>query len=182
MQPDDVAVSPPHKAKLPLELRHSGVKFAIFGYQNRRREVSVKSEDAPLELLGFYPLEAIEVSTQGRLKFLWELLDLSSVPVHWIMSLPFRTKPESPGSDQLVLIWQGLATRNDKLAIKKTLDRNAINIAEGTMLADYWGTAISVSPVIAECRRAENKNRRVGVTLWICAAILIVLWLTLTRC
>jgi hypothetical protein len=178
MQADDMAVPPRDKTQVPVELRHSDVKFAIFGYQNRRSVVSVKSEDAPLELLGFYPLEAIEISTQGRLKFLWELLDLSSVPVHWIMSLPFRTETASTGSNQLVLVWQGLATRKDKLAIKKTLDRNAIDIAEGAMLADYWGTAISVSPVIAECRRAENKNRRVAVMMWICAAILIVLGLT----
>ena len=172
---------PPASTKAPLEVKHSDVKFAVFGSQDQRHVISLKSEDAPLELLGFYPLEAIEISSKGRLMFLWELIDFSSKPVHWVMSLEFRL-PDSSVPDRLVLLWQGLATKDDKLAIKKVLDRHALDVAEATMRGDYWSSVISISSVIAECRRAEYKNKRVRTILWACATVLIIVGFALVRC
>ena len=150
-------------AREPLEFKYSDVKFAIFGYQNRKSAIVIKSDDAPLHLLGAYPIEAIEVSSQSCFEFFWNLIDFSGRSVHWIMSLPFGATPKNPGFQRLVLVWQGLATGDDKLEIKKILDRNAVDIAEAAMSEDYWRSVISASPVIAACWRAQNKNRRVRV-------------------
>ena len=167
--------------KPPIEVKHSQVQFAIFGYQNRKSAISVKSDNAPLELLGSYPLEEIEASPQSKVEFLWELIDFSSKPIHWAISLPFRSESEGRGSEQLVLVWQGMATNSDKVNIKKIFDRNAVDIAESTIGEDHWRAVISVSPVIAECWRAEHNNRRLRAILWACAAIIVALVVSMIR-
>jgi hypothetical protein len=178
---DPNSASPVTTMRPPLEFTHSEIKFAVFGHQNRRSAVFAKSADAPLELLGSYPLEAPEISSSGWLQSLWDLIDFFARPVQSIISSPFPVTTENSGSGRVILVWQGLATSDSKLSIKKIFDRNAIDITDAATRADYWHTAISIAPVIAECRRADQRNKRIRAIIWIGAAIILVLLLSLAQ-
>jgi hypothetical protein len=178
MSADKLSPSERASTKAPLELENSGVDFAIFGHRDHKSVIAVKSGDAPLELLGSYPLEAIETSPLTTMGFLLGLLDVSTKPVHWIMSSPFSVALEKSQSDRLVLVWQGLATANDKLLIKKVLDRNALDIDEAAKSDDHWRCVMSASPVIAQCERAQVKNKRLRILLWMCAVIIVLVALS----
>jgi hypothetical protein len=163
--------SPP---KAPLEVKASGIRFAIFGYVDGKNAIVMRSDTASVELLGAYPLEAVDMSPHTRWGFLRDLIDVSQEPIQWMMSLPFLVPPRGPDSEQLVLVWQGLATGEDMLRIKRTLDRNALSIAEAVNAGDYWRGVIALSPIIAECGRANHRNR-----LWraaiVVSAVLVAL-------
>ena len=175
--------APVSKIKGPLEFSSSQIKFALFGYKDRKRTIFAKTSDTPFELLGYYPIELTK-SSGSSLGFFWQLLDLFEKPIQSIMSLPFRREADTQDVERLVLLWQGLASKGDKLVIKEVFDRNAIDIAEAATVEDHWRSAISISPVIAECRRADIRNMRIRVSLWGCIAVLavlIVLGVSITR-
>jgi hypothetical protein len=163
-------------ASLPLEIRYARTHFAIFGDISGRNSILVKSEATPLELLGEYPLEAIEVSPRSWTRYLLDLCtSASGMLYHWVISSPLRPQDDTHGIGKLVLVWEGISSDKERTEVKEVLDRSASDICAAVHGGDLSRAMIAVAPVVAECAKAHNRNRKIQFFVWTLAVILIII-------
>ena len=157
----------------------SETAFALFGESDRKNVVHIKSQNAPIELIGAFPFEARDISPGGRITYVSDLtLGLLGLPYHWATSIPIETSLESGVKGRLVLVWEGLAQDKDRYKVKTVLDRSAMDISSAIVNSDLSRLVMSASVVIAECRRAHKRNRLIQVLVWFGLALLAtaVIW------
>jgi hypothetical protein len=121
-----------------FEVEYSKTKFILFGDINNHNTIYIKSGNASLELLGAYPLEAIEISVSSWISFVIQLCtDLLQGSHHWAISFAFPSPENDEAVTRLVLVWEGIASNSDVSRVKAALDRNAIDISASVLRADF---------------------------------------------
>jgi hypothetical protein len=155
------------KSALPVEIECSQTKFAVFGELSRRNTVYIKSRNASIELLGSYPKESIETSGRNWILFIIDIIaDLLGSCKQWVSSISFPTSKEDLATSRLVLVWEGVASKSDISRVKESLDRNAIDVSTAVNRGDISQAIISLAPVVAECGRINNRNKKIQIVIW----------------
>src|ERR1043166_5530201 len=137
IEKSDVAEISGESKSLPLDSGLSYTNFAVFGDVDRQNTIYIRSGAAPLELLGKYPLENIEISPGGRFEYFLNLLtNFSGKSFSWVMSLPVKAAVSESVAGRLVFVWEGLSNHEARSHVKTVLDRNAVDIKTAALRGD----------------------------------------------
>lgn len=165
-----------------LVIHRSPIEFVVVGPRGKRDGILVRSENPPLDLIGFAAIGRERNDSSGPLGFFFPSLRRGRYSVE---SFPLQ---HSAGEwderkSGYRFCWVGMCSESDREKIHEAFNRYAADLLSGIQERDIDQVEWSLAPVILHCLEAQTrfKKRRLMFPILLAAYVMALLIALIVR-